>query len=1382
MAGTTLSYEVAGIDRLSKILDKIADATDRLNGKLDKLDGKVARVVVAAETANADRDLDKTDRKRRDLDGKEATVKVNAKLDKSFAEATVVTERFLGALGSFALPAGVVAAAPALVAVAGAAVQMSGALGLVPAVGFAAGAAMGAVKIGTAGFGDALKALNKGDLGKFNEQLAKMAPNAQAVLREYAGLQPAFQATKLDVQTALWADMATKVRVLAQQYLPEVRGVLTDTAGSLNNVADGIFNYTQNSNALESVRTIFGNTRQTMVELEPVGAAIASMIVNIGTVGSEFLPALASMFAEGAERAADFVAAARESGQLRQWISNGLSILGNLILTVQALGEILHNVWTAAGVDADGFMQTVRQVAQVVAEWTGSLQGQETIGRFFAQIREIVSALLPLLGALGIMMFDSFTRVAPILPPIITGITDILVAASPLLQVFGGLATVVAGALGPALSFLAPILGPLVAGFVAARVATTAWMVVQGAAGAAVAAYRVGLVLAEVAQLAYAVATSAGTAKLIAWAAAQWLVNAAMSANPIGLVVVAIAALVAGLVLAWNHSETFRAVVTAAWDGVKAAAGAAWEFLSGAFSAIPGALATVGGWFMSLWNDYVVPAWNGIVSVVQIAWAAIWGAAQTAWGVLQGVFDGVSAGASAVGGAVMGLWTNYVQPAFNAIAEAGKLLFTIIATVVLAPIVIAINLTQMAFNAFRDVAVAAFGVICEEAQIWWGVISAIWNTVVSFLSGVLSAAYNAFRDVAVSAFQVIQEEVAIWWSVISAIWNTVVAFLSGVFTSAYNSFRDVVLAVWRTIQEEIQIWWSVAQGIWNAVIAFIQGPFTSGFTIFRDLFIVLWNMMAQALSDWWNSKVLPLWNTIIAFLSGAFISAYNVFRDAVIAVWNQLLAMLQGWWNTIQALWNGIISFLSGVFTPAHNAMRDAVTAAWNNLRDGLSAVWNFIRDNIFNPIVNFVTVTIPNAFSTGVAAIRRAWDAVKAAMRDPIQAAINVVYNNGIVTVFNKVAETVGLSTRLSAYNLPAFARGGPIRGGVPGKDSVPILTMPGEYVWSKPAVDAAGGIAEVDRLHRTLAGGALRYGGAGGASPFDEATVLGGLPAFQTGGAVGGARTSGSAVATGAVATGSAQGVTNFESLWGDITNAVSNLAGQVGGSPWAQAAVGMGRTMVNAVIDWGKKKIAEWLASLASAFGGGGLGGGIVAGQVGAMMNILRSQFPGLALISGFRPGAITATGNVSYHSKGRAVDVPPRMDVFEWIRANYGANTKELIFTPAGGRQVWNGQPHVYTGVTAAMHYDHVHWAMANGGLVRQPTFGLIGEAGPEAVLPLSRPDRAAQVAREAGISTGGGDVHVHVTTGPNATADQIIRSAMWRSRLARMSGRYVQGRG
>lgn len=53
--------------------------------------------------------------------------------------------------------------------------------------------------------------------------------------------------------------------------------------------------------------------------------------------------------------------------------------------------------------------------------------------------------------------------------------------------------------------------------------------------------------------------------------------NAAMSANPISLVVLAIAALVAGLVYAYNESETFRTIVDAAFAGIAAAARWLWN-------------------------------------------------------------------------------------------------------------------------------------------------------------------------------------------------------------------------------------------------------------------------------------------------------------------------------------------------------------------------------------------------------------------------------------------------------------------------------------------------------------------------------------------------------------------------------------------------------------------------------------------------------------------------------------------------------------------------------------------------------------------------------------------------------------------------------------
>lgn len=61
--------------------------------------------------------------------------------------------------------------------------------------------------------------------------------------------------------------------------------------------------------------------------------------------------------------------------------------------------------------------------------------------------------------------------------------------------------------------------------------------------------------------------------------AAQWLLNAALTANPIGLVIVALVALGAGLYLLWTKSETFRKIVTGAFDAVKSAAVTAFNWV-----------------------------------------------------------------------------------------------------------------------------------------------------------------------------------------------------------------------------------------------------------------------------------------------------------------------------------------------------------------------------------------------------------------------------------------------------------------------------------------------------------------------------------------------------------------------------------------------------------------------------------------------------------------------------------------------------------------------------------------------------------------------------------------------------------------------------------
>src|SRR5690606_212713 len=129
----------------------------------------------------------------------------------------------------------------------------------------------------------------------------------------------------------------------------------------------------------------------------------------------------------------------------------------------------------------------------------------------------------------------------------------------------------------------------------------------------------------------------------------------------------------------------------------------------------------------------------------------------------------------------------------------------------------------------------------------------------------------------------------------------------------------------------------------------------------------------------------------------------------------------------------------------------------------------------------------------------------------------------------------------------------------------------------------------------------------------------------------------------------------------------------------------------------------------------------------------------QIPPVALFSAYRPGAITATGNRSYHGMGRAVDITPSMAIFNWLVQNYGSMSREIIFSPAGHRQIRNGRPHWYSEPTRGDHWDHIHWAMANGGIVNSPVSAFLGEAGPEAVMPLDTFGQAVsvlqQIARE-----------------------------------------------
>lgn len=70
----------------------------------------------------------------------------------------------------------------------------------------------------------------------------------------------------------------------------------------------------------------------------------------------------------------------------------------------------------------------------------------------------------------------------------------------------------------------------------------------------------------------------------------------------------------------------------------------------------------------------------------------------------------------------------------------------------------------------------------------------------------------------------------------------------------------------------------------------------------------------------------------------------------------------------------------------------------------------------------------------------------------------------------------------------LPGRALGGPITGGIPGKDSVPILGMPGEHMLTTSDVDKLGGQPGVYRFRAALQAGLIKPMAKGGAVEWTE------------------------------------------------------------------------------------------------------------------------------------------------------------------------------------------------------------------------------------------------------------------------------------------------------
>jgi hypothetical protein len=406
------------------------------------------------------------------------------------------------------------------------------------------------------------------------------------------------------------------------------------------------------------------------------------------------------------------------------------------------------------------------------------------------------------------------------------------------------------------------------------------------------------------------------------------------------------------------------------------------------------------------------------------------------------------------------------------------------------------------------------------------------------------------------------------------------------------------------------------------------------------------------------------------------------------------------WTEILKPVWDIIMGVLN-VFGQMFETLGNII---YQVIRYVIAPIVNWLWDHTFGPaweehiqpmledFGDWVERKLPTAIQAGVDLIENIWQGLLNIFRAPIRAAIDIVWNKGLIGSFNWLADKVPGMERIDPIDIPAslypngkkFADGGVMPGYTPGRDvhtffspTAGLLELSGGEPILRPE---AGQVLGHDWVHGVNA--AARTGGTAGVARFlgvrHEAHADGGF--------------FGDIVDK---ISGGLSGI--FSNPLGFFDKALDSALDQWG-------VGGLYGDMVGPMLKSVPRSIADWIGDL--IFGGDAApSGGAPAGAMGwqMMWSIVKNQFPGAALHSAFRPGAITAVGTPSYHGLGRAIDITPSMEIFDWLARTF-SNATELIFSPAGRRQLWNGQNYLFGEPTRGDHWDHIHWAMATGGIL------------------------------------------------------------------------------
>lgn len=702
------------------------------------------------------------------------------------------------------------------------------------------------------------------------------------------------------------------------------------------------------------------------------------------------------------------------------------------------------------------------------------------------------------------------------------------------------------------------------------------------------------------------------------------------------------------------------------------------------------------------------------------------------------------------------------QKALNLVVKASP--WIALATVIISVGVALVNLYKhnAKFKAFVDGIVKSVQNMAKGIAKWFGQLPKSFNNAMKSIgkgwNGFLKTMSNWGKSIASTWNK-------IWTPItkgMSKVWDTTVK----VTKAGLNVLKlAIVLPIALIAGLFIKAWQKVEKpfaAVWNGLVKLVKPPLdTIGKTIgnttkgVQNAWDKTWGAISKFFSDMWNSIV-----KIVSSSTNWIVKNVTNFLNAVQKVWDSIWKAISNFfediWNGIVKIYNNVSSTISKGISVTLKFIQNVWNTAWGAISDFFGNIWNgMVR--FFTPIIHGMSDTIGSvikkiksvwtdvwggvgSFFSGI------WDGIKKAAQSGINFVISVI-RTGLGAV-NDVLGFFGVK-KVGLPSYVHFAKGGEV-----GKDGTQLAM-----------VNDDGSEHYKELIHKKRTGQWLYTDKKNAILPLEtgdriyngkESKAIAdmyGIPGFAQGGIIGsvwdGVKDASSWVVDKAEDVGKWIG-DKFEAIVDWIAHPVkhvtdlisSSIKGIVSSSPvkaFGQLGEGIFKHAYNGIGAWIKKELKKIEDSMANP-GGSGVqrwkpyviqalkanGFDASAYQVAAWMRVIQRESNG-------NPRAINL-----WDSNAKAGI--PSMGLVQTIGPTFNA------FKFPGHNDVYNG----YDDLLAGIHYMKAIYGSgssafarvsgpegyANGGTITRPIHALVGEDGPETILPLTKTSRAWQLLGQA----------------------------------------------